>query len=115
MDKAWALELANKFETGEWGWTQGKLGEVVDGKMCYCTYGGLLAIHGVSLKRYSPNEFVVDWSADDTVDKYSMTLDASWDLETYLGDDDRDIVDYNDTDGRTMIEVIDMLRRYAAA
>ncbi len=112
-DRQWANDIADKYESGEYGWTQGAFAVSVDSKACYCIMGAVRVASGL---KYNSCDCGCDflWEDLESDADFNLMTDRIVDLSAFLGDGiPASLADWNDMDTTSKEDVIAVLRRYA--
>lgn len=107
-NREWALELADKYESNEWGWTQGKMYEVQDNKDCFCLSGGIIMQLGGEISGECSCCVSMLGMTEREVELMRERMDE---FTRYVGS--YSVPEFNDHYANELPEVINALRRFA--
>ncbi len=103
-DREWASELADRYESGEYGWTRGQLYRRVGGEDCFCLSGGIVMQLGGEISGSCNCCVTLDSTHDGEFE------DRMEQLHDFLG---WPAVAFNDKIALGLTEVISALRGFA--
>lgn len=123
LSRQWANEIADKYESGEWGWTQGAECSWENDIQCFCLTGAIKASAGVKYERCRDHRIGEDgcgfyshtietpdqaylWR--ERVRSVDSVISCSW----YSSPVGR-VIQFNDRPTRTKRDVINKLREFA--
>lgn len=113
-NRQWASDVADKFESGEWGWTQHASARKVDCRMCYCLTGGVRAYFGMTWIECSCgcSAASADSWEEGTWEASDLALE---DLSRELFDSpfQSPIIEFNDHPETSVTDVVNKLREFA--
>lgn len=113
----WANEIADKYESGEWGWTQGTLCEWDEsGKACYCLSGAIRAYAGAVFVRCTCGQcpYYGDMVQTGAQEFEARTLIKELGASLpYTGAVYGSVIEFNDDHVTTVHDVINRLREFA--